>query len=297
MSDVFPRVAVNGRVLPPQSIEFELARLITFYSQHMPEEQVRAQMGDLRQKAIDQAIGARLLLEEALRLKMAVPGQEIETRLAELRQQAGGAARFEALLRKQKLTESGLRAQIELGRRVDKLVEQVTGSVPEPTEEDLQAHYAAHEEAYARAERSQAQHILIKPGTDDDAGRKAACEKLEAIRERVQGGASFADEAAAHSECPSGRQSGGSLGWFSRGMMVEAFDRAVFDMAVGELSGIVETPFGLHLIYKTAHEPAKAANYDEARESIRDFLRHAARGSALSAFVAKLRDRAKVEIA
>ena len=214
-----------------------------------------------------------------------------------MRQPKGFWILIAAMLQRQGQTEAGLREQVRRGRRADKLIAQVVGPVPAPTEDEMRAHFAAHQDEYARAERAQAQHILVKPTGSDEVARKAAQTKLEEIRARVKAGAAFADEAAAHSECPSGRQAGGSLGWFSRGMMVPAFDQAVFSMAVGELSGLVETPFGFHLIQKTGHEQAAAADYDEARENIRDFLRHAARGAALSAHVAELRARAKVVIA
>ena len=297
MSETSVRITVNGQPLPPEAIRFELGRLVKFYSQHMPEEQVQAQLPALREKAIEQAIGARLLFDEAAQLNLPVPDAEVDTRLAEMKSQAGGAAKFDALLQRQGQTETVLREQIRRGRRVDKLIGQIVANVAEPTEDEMRAHFAEHRDEYARSERAQAQHILVRPAGSDAAVRTAAQTKIAAIRQRVQAGAAFADEAAAHSECPSGRKAGGSLGWFSRGMMVPAFDQAVFSMQVGELSSIVETPFGFHLIQKTGHEQASAANYDEARENIRDFLRHAARGAALAAHVAELRAKATVVIA
>lgn len=294
MSNKPPRITINGQPLPPEAIEFELGRLVKFYCQHMPEEQVRAQLPALREHAVEQAIGARLLFDEAARQKIEVPEAEVDERLEQMKKQTGGAKKFEALLQQQGLTEAVLREQIRSGRRVDKLVERVVEAVPEPTEEEVRAHFDGHQDEYARPERAQAQHILVSPAGGDDAARTAAKAKIEAIRERIQGGGNFADEAAAHSECPSGREAGGSLGWFSRGMMVPAFDEAAFGLKVGELSGIIETQFGYHIIRKTGHEEETVASFDEARASIVDFLRHAARGAALSAHVEALKAKAKI---
>ena len=120
--------------------------------------------------------------------------------------------------------------------------------------------------------------------------------KVAAVRERVtSGGKPFADEAAAHSMCPSGKE-GGSLGWFSRGMMVPEFDQAVFAMQVGEVSDIIETQFGYHIICKTDHEPMGEADFDQVREKIRDFLRHARRGEAMTAYVEELKAKATIEM-
>jgi peptidyl-prolyl cis-trans isomerase C len=291
MTNQHPRITINGQPIPPEAIEFELGRLVKFYCQHMPEEQVRAQLPALRKRAVEQAIGARLLFDEAARLNIAVSDAEVDERLLQMKQQIGGAKKFEALLQQQKLTEPVLRDQIRAGRRVDKLVEQVVAAVPEPTEAEMRAHFASHQQEYVRPERAQAQHILVRPAGADETARAAAKAKIEAIRERVGAGKDFADEAAAHSDCPSGRAAGGSLGWFGRGMMVPAFDEAVFSMPVGELSGIIETQFGYHIIRKTGHEEEAATSFEDARESVRDFLRHAARGAALAAHVDELKSK------
>jgi len=295
MTKQFPRITINGHPLPPAAIEFELGRLVKFYSQHMPEEQIRAQMPALREHAVEQAIGARLLFDEAARLNIPVTEVEVDEQLEQMKKQVGGAKKFEELLQRQKLTESALRDQVRSGRRVDKLVEQVVASMPEPTEEEMCAHFASHPDEYLRPERAQAQHILVQPAGKDEAARAAAKDKIESIRKRIQAGGNFSDEAATHSECPSGREAGGSLGWFGRGMMVPAFDAAAFSMKIGELSEIIETQFGYHIIQKTGHEEPAATTYEEARDSIRDFLRHAARGAALSAHVAELKTKAKIE--
>ncbi len=293
MSDKPPRITVNGQLISEEAITFELSRLLQFYSQHMPEEQVRAQLPALKARAVEQAIGAKLLIDEAARLDIQVPDDDVDQRLEEMVKRVGGREKFDALLKKQHLNEAGLRDQIRRGRRVDQLVERVVSDSPDPTAAEIRAHFDAHLDEYTRPERVLAQHILIKPADATDAARKAARGKLDAIRTRVQAGANFSDEAAEHSECPSGKE-GGSLGWFARGMMVQAFDHAAFAMAKGELSDVIETQFGYHVIYKTDHEDAKPGDFDEAHENVRDFLRHARRGEALSTYVDELRSKAKI---
>jgi peptidyl-prolyl cis-trans isomerase C len=289
-------VKVNGQVIPREAIEFELSRLVRFYAQHMPEEQVRAQLDALRRKAVEQAIGAKLLIDEAVQLDIQVTDDEVEERVEEMATEAGGMEVLQAELKKQNVSDAAFRDQIKRGRRVDKLVATVTSGVNDPHEDDIRSHFESHRDEFQKAERAQAQHILVAPAGKDEADRASARAKIESIRTRIKSGGVFADEAAAHSECPSGKQAGGSLGWFGRGMMVKAFDDVVFSLQVGELSEIVETEFGFHIIQKTAHEDASEAEFDDVRETIRDFLRHAARGEALSAHVAELRAKAQIEI-
>lgn len=290
------KIKVNGQAIPQEAIQFELERLVRFYAEHgMPEDQIRAQLPALAQKAAEQAIGARLLMDEANKLDIPVSDAEVEEQIQKIVRQVGGREAFEKALAAQKTSEEAFREQMKRGRRVDKLVEKAVAGIDEPTEEDILKHFESHKEEYATGERVLAQHILVTPDGDTQTSKDEARAKIEGIRERVVAGKSFADEAAAHSMCPSGKE-GGSLGWFGRGMMVPEFDQAVFSMNVGEVSGIIETQFGYHIIFKTEHEEAGEADFDQVREKIRDFLRHARRGEAMTTYVEDLKSKATIEM-
>ena len=288
-------LTVNGQTIPEAAIVFELDRLIRFYSEHLPPEEVRAQIPALRVKAREQAIGARLLLDEAARLDIQVPASDVDARLRKMEEQAGGPAKLEERLRRQGHTIENVRAGIESGRRVDILVERLTADIADPTEAEMEGHFRAHAAEYRRPERAQAQHILIRPASDSESDRRAARDKAESLRQRALDGADFAKLAATHSQCPSGKRAGGSLGWISRGMLVPAFDDAVFSMEVGTISETIATPLGYHVIRKTGHEAAAPAEYAEAQERIRDILRHAKRGEVLTACENELKARATIE--
>lgn len=292
----FPKVTLNGVPLPPQAIEFELLRLVRFYREHFPESQVATQMASLRQKAVDQAIGAKLLINEASRLDIAVTEADIDARIGRTETEAGGPEKLRELLKRQGVDADQFREQIRRSCRVEKLVDQAVSVASDPTEAQIRSYFEANRDSFQRQARAQAQHILVKPAKDDDTGRAAARDKAAGIRERLREGADFAAEAASHSDCPSGKQAGGSLGWVSRGMMVPAFDDAVFALPVGEISDLVETQFGYHVIHKTDEAPATPADFDDSRETIRGLLRHAARGDALAAYVAELREKADVQV-
>lgn len=293
MSDSLPRITVNGQEIPAEAILYELSRLMQFYARHMSEEQVRAQLPLLRKKAIEQAIGAKLLFEEVERLGITVSDEEVSERIAGFAAEAGGPEKFAALLQQQKLAEETLRDQIRRGRRVDILVERITATAAEPGEEEIRQHFEQHHAEYRVPERVLAQHILITPADESEAAHTAARTRLEEIRQQAVGGADFADLAAKHSDCPSGSE-GGSLGWFSRGMMVPEFDQVSFEMEVGALSPVIKTQFGYHIIYKSDQEAEQEADFDEAHDNVRDFLRHVRRGEALTHYVNDLREKATI---
>ena len=98
-------------------------------------------------------------------------------------------------------------------------------------------------------------HILIMHKDSERSSsartREEAAEEIEALKKQIAGGAEFADLATENSDCPSASD-GGNLGTFGRGAMVPEFEEAAFKLEVGQLSDVVETDFGYHLIYRVA---------------------------------------------
>ena len=287
---------VNGHEIPTQAVEYELNRLIRFYVQHgMTEEQVRAQLSLLKKRAEEQAVGTALLFAEAAMLDLPVSDDEVEESVRRMAEEAGGPDRLREILGKQGQNVVELRNEIRRGKKVDKLVAKITADVPEPTDDEAEAFFEAHKAEFGKEAQVRAQHILVTPKSQSADDRLAALAKIRAIRERVAAGSDFAAEAAAHSDCPSGKQAGGSLGWFSHGMMVKEFDEAAFALPVGGLSDIIETQFGFHVILKNDEQKESVPDFLEARERVKDLLRHDRRGKALADHVAELREKATIE--
>ena len=282
--------SVNGQEISGEAVQFELDRIVRFYMSHgMTMEEVKQNLPKLEEKALEQAIGAKLLLDRAMQLDLPVSAMEIDAEISKVVTQVGGPENYKKALDAQGITEESFRKELEKGAKVNKLVEQACAGVAEPTEEEVAAFYEAHQAEYDEPEQVLCQHILVK-GTDDK-----ALDKIKDIRERIVAGkADFAEEAKKNSDCPSG-QEGGSLGWFGRGMMVPEFDKVAFEMKKGEVSGIVTTQFGYHIIYKADQKGGGKQTLVDVHDQIKDLLRHESRGRAVDAFVAELRANAKVE--
>jgi parvulin-like peptidyl-prolyl isomerase len=104
------------------------------------------------------------------------------------------------------------------------------------------------------ADQINASHILLMyAGSERSSAMRTKDEaqsQIVAIEQELQGGADFAALAREHSDCGSA-QAGGDLGGFGRGQMVKGFEDAAFGLNVGDTSGVVETPFGFHIIQRT----------------------------------------------
>ncbi len=126
---------------------------------------------------------------------------------------------------------------------------------------------------YTRPAQVKASHILlsVEPQADEDAVQKVM-DTMKGIEQELKDGADFAELAKKHSKDPGSAPNGGDLGWFATGMMVPEFEKAISELEDGQLSGIVRTSFGLHLIKKEGSRPESIQAQAEVEPEIRKIL-------------------------
>ncbi len=245
---------------------------------------------------LEEMIGRELLLQDCQGKELAGVDAKVKEQLAETQAQVGG----EDALRKA-LAETGvsleeytkrLRDNVLIQAALEKLVEQnVKLGATEARE-----FYDANAARFKQPETVRASHILITVPQDASEEVKAAKRvQIEAARALVKGGEKFADVARKVSECPSGKQ-GGDLGPFSRGKMVPEFEIAAFALKTNELSEVVTTPFGYHLMLVTEHKPAEQQSFEKMQADIEKMLKYR-KGSELARnHMMDLRAKGKVEV-
>ena len=137
-------------------------------------------------------------------------------------------------------------------------------------EEDLRTYYAQNASRYTVADERRASHILINASQDAPAAdRKQARERAEALLAEVRKNpASFADVARKNSQDPGSAERGGDLDFFGRGAMVKPFEDAVFAMKRGEISNLIESDFGFHIITLTDQRGGEKKPFEEVRAEI-----------------------------
>jgi len=143
--------------------------------------------------------------------------------------------------------------------------------------------------------KDSASHILIKAEQDADKAKTLeAKEKIEMIQKRVKKGDDFAALAKEFSEGPSAPK-GGDLGYFGPGRMVKPFETAAFKMEPGEVSDIVKTRFGYHLIKVMDKKPAKQVTFEEVQDKLQQFLKQQKVQKEVEAYIKQLKESAKIE--
>ena len=136
--------------------------------------------------------------------------------------------------------------------------------------QDIQRNYEDNQQQYSTPEQVRASHILLKTEGKDDATVKKQAEDLLA---QVKKGADFAELASKYSEDDASKTKGGDLDFFPKGQMVPEFDKAAFSMKVGEISDLVKTQFGYHIIKVTDKKPATTKSLDDVRAQIEDQIK------------------------
>ena len=147
------------------------------------------------------------------------------------------------------------------------------------TRDDLRAYYDQHREEYRTPEQVKVSHIWIKmplPGTDGKIDENKVAEaqhRADDLSKQLKNGAKFDDLAKKYSEDPGSANVGGSLGWIGRSQMTPEFEKAAFVLAKGQISGVVKSSDGFHIIRLDDKQDAHVKSLDEVKEQIEPILK------------------------
>jgi peptidyl-prolyl cis-trans isomerase C len=178
---------------------------------------------------------------------------------------------------------------------INNLVEKEIISKIAVTEADAKKFYDENGAQFKKDSQVKASHILIgvePTATAED--KKKAKEQAESILKEIKAGKDFAELAKAQSTCPSKTQ-GGDLGFFGKGQMVKAFEDTAFGLKKDEVSGVVETQFGYHIIKLTDKKEAETVPFTEVKDKIINFLKNQKIQKGVQELVAAQKDKVKVE--
>jgi peptidyl-prolyl cis-trans isomerase D len=166
---------------------------------------------------------------------------------------------------------------------------QLPGGAAQVSDQEIAQYYQQHQKEYQVPEQVKVRHILIKVASDADAKTDAAAkQKADDILKQLKAGANFADLAKKNSDDPGSKDQGGELGFIQRGVTVPAFESAAFALQPGQLSGVVKTQFGYHIIQCEAKDTAHTKPLDEVKAQILATLTRDKEGQQEAAFAQQL---------
>ncbi len=242
-------------------------------------------------------VSTALLKAEAARKGFKATAADIDEAVSNIVASLPENMTFDDVLAKMSLTLEEARKEVSDSLAINKLIEDVTKGIT-AGEEAIAKFYEENARYFEKPEQIEASHILIKLDEADatnETAKAAAKAKAESLRAQILAGTNFAELAAIHSDCPSKAQ-GGNLGSFGRGQMVKPFEEAAFALGTNEISEVVETQFGFHVIKVTGKTPAGKTPLDEVREQIEEHLSGEQKKEAIDKFIEGLKTKAKVFI-
>jgi len=244
--------------------------------------------------ATQKTVDTRLLAQEARRRNLAPDKALVDEAMAQAEEQAGGPEGLEAALAKLGATREQLRAnafETELVRLfvMTEIRPRVTVSAAE-----VSAFYDENPEEFERPDMVRARHILarISPNATEEE-KKAARARAKSAHKRVLAGEDFATVA---SEVSEGREAsrGGDMGFFARDSMMPELTNVAFSLDVGQISDIVETRFGFHILKLEEKRPASKMTFSEAKGPIRQLIEENKAGRMVDELLMELRENATV---
>ncbi|MDY7226030.1 peptidylprolyl isomerase [Hyalangium rubrum] len=257
------------------------------------------QRAQILKQALDVLIADKLIEAEIRELGLSVTSAEVEEAMKDVQKQNGvtDATQFAELLSREGYTLKSYREflgkQIARGR----LMQMKVSSKIKVSEEDLKAAYAQYSKVEGDEYEVHARHILVTvdpkatPEQVEEGRKKAEAIAAEARRP----GMDFSSLAKARSEGPSAAD-GGDLGFFKRGVMVPAFEKAAFALKTGEVSEPIRTNFGWHVLKVEERRAVGVTPYEEMRGKLEAELRQQKTEKFVDQYVQELRKKAVIEV-
>jgi peptidyl-prolyl cis-trans isomerase C len=248
-------------------------------------------------QVLDRIIGFHLLVQEAKARKVVAPPWEVDSQVEQIKKQFPTEDAFKQMLQARGVTLEQLRADTAQTIAVNVMLKDELEPLVKVSEADSKTFFEQNKPRFRQDDAVHASHILIRVPEQADAAAKAKAKtQADDLLAQIKKGGDFAGLAKKFSQDPGSAPNGGDLGFFSKGQMVPAFEQAAFSLKPGQTSGVVETPFGYHIIRVSETKSGRDLAYDEVKAQIENYLKQQMRDQKSQQFVDQLKAKGKVQI-
>ena len=297
---------VNGVEIKSGSIKFQLSSAMRKGHRNFSLAEKRKIVSTL----VDKEIVRELVHQEGKANKVKIDAASVDKEFQGVMKPYGNKDKFQQALKARGLTEDELRHSIKVDLIAKKLIdEQVRGKI-KITDKDVKSYFESNQKKFLRPEAYRAHHIFISifppemikttPINELKAQKetldKEAKKKADSILAELKSGGKFSELAKKYSHDSGSAQNGGDLDFIYKGVFDPAFDAAISKMKVGDISDVVKTPFGYHIIQLGETKPAEQAPFAEMEEAIQKHLFLEQAKKRVEKFVQGLKKKAKIEV-
>ncbi|MGB2715972.1 MAG: peptidylprolyl isomerase [Vicinamibacterales bacterium] len=288
LPDVLARV--NGEAVTKTDFD-RLVRNIEIGNGPIPAERRDQVLRNL----LDQLITYTVMTQEAKAKNVTVTDGEIDERIKQMRGPASDAD-FQKALEARNMSAEQLRTDAKVQLTIEKMMEAQVADVGTATDAEARDFYQKNPEKFKQGDSVRASHILLRidPNAPEPT-KKQARTRIAGLLKRARSGENFAALAKQHSQDGSAQQ-GGDLGYFEKGEMVPAFSETAFSLKPGQISDVVTTQFGYHILKVTDRKPATTVPFEQVSRQIVEFLSSQKKQDRATQFVDEAKKRARIEV-
>ena len=289
LPDVLARV--NGESVTKSDFEQFISQMEMNAGQPVPKEQ----RNEIYRKALDQLVTIKLLSQEVKSRGVKPDDKAVDDQMQKIRSQFSSDEEYRKALASRGVTPEKLRADMANESCINNMMNAEAAGGAAVTDAEIREFYEKNPDRFKQPEAVRASHILIRVQPGDEAGKKKARATIEGIYKQAKSGKDFGDLARKHS-ADSSAQRGGDLGFFTKDRMVPEFANAAFALKPGEISNIVETSYGYHVIKVVERRPTSDIPLEQVTEQVRQFLTQERHQQKAEAFVKVLKSKSKIEV-
>ncbi|MBI3378331.1 MAG: peptidylprolyl isomerase [Nitrospirae bacterium] len=281
---------VNGAGITRAELDMEINRLAPqelYHRSISPEKQK-----EMEKKAIENLIDAELFYIEAKRQDLKVDNSELEKSISSVKASYPSTKAFKDALKKSGMTMPVFEEKVRKNLVVEKLIEkEVKVSL---TDNDLEEYYKKNTEKFKEPEAVRLGYVYVKINPSEPDGRKKAKERAKEAYSKIKSGSDFAQIAQTYSHDMS-RVKGGDVGFVHRGMMPQDIEKAAFSLKVGQLSEIIETDIGFHILKVEEKRASRQVSFKEVKDKLKKELTESMQKNRLESLIKRLRENAKIQ--
>ena len=275
---------VNGTGITFDQWQNAFSNAISRYDDSTLSSMDQSLINSFKKNILKQIINYELLFQQAEKEKVKISQDDINLEIDKIKDNFSSPEEFNEVLKANKLTLTQLKDDIKRQLMIQYILEEARNKI-NITDDELLEYYNENQESFFESEKIYARHILVE--TEEEA--KSIIDQLK------EGIIDFAELAREKSICPSA-ENGGDLGFFARGQMVKEFEEAAFSLKPGEISEIVKTEFGYHIIKCEEKKEAYNPTFEEVKDQINNTLRYQRENEETLALLSKLKEEANIVI-
>jgi peptidyl-prolyl cis-trans isomerase C len=286
--------SVNGKAIPKSQYDRMLS-VFKMRAAHSGRKLSEADLSTIKNRILESLIDAEVLYQQSQKQGIKVDDQAVNGRIDQIKKRFPDETAYKKAMAKMHVSEKEFRAEIQRALAIRRLLDANVRQKITVTDEESKKYYNSNLNLFKHPEQVKASQIWIKVPPDANESKKIqARKKIEMVQKKIRKGEDFGQLAKAYSEGPNARREG-ELGYFRRGQMAKPIEDAAFALNIGEVSGIVETRFGYHLIKVTDKKPGGITPYKEVRPMIEQHLKKEKEKTQIQAYIENLKKSARIK--